>query len=223
MKIVSYDPRNIENVSIFFNEKINEYKNESEYSGFIMFIFDEILAEAKDKNLLCESYEKLLKDFNLPYAFFPYFLHFNKALPNLISFPNPKLKINTKNGSFNVVIQPCFGMLVLNLNLIKHFKFDEQFGTSFYVQDLIHYCKEKDLYFSKSFFMDVCDSYKLFISSFKEGFVPKVELFKKEKELFFTNRKNESENINTYVDILKNKFSSVNILEDLSKNLKETE
>ena len=31
-----------------------------------MFIFDEILAEAKDKNLLCESYEKLLKDFNLP-------------------------------------------------------------------------------------------------------------------------------------------------------------
>ena len=142
------------------------HKNENEYSGFIMFIFDEILAEAKDKNLLCESYEKLLKDFNLPYAFFPYFLHFNKVLPNLISFPNPKLKINTKNGSFNVVIQPCFGMLVLNLNLIKDFKFDEQFGTSFYVQDLIHYCKEKDLYFSKSFFMDVCDSYKLFNSSF---------------------------------------------------------
>jgi hypothetical protein len=223
MKIVSYDPRNIENMSIFFNDKINEYKNDDSYSGFIMFIFEEIFAEVKDEKILCESYKKLLTDYNLPYAFFPYFLHFNKVLPGSISFPNPKLKINTENGSFNIVLQPCFGMLVLNLELLNEFKFNEQYGTSFYIQDLIFYCKDNDLYFSKAFYFDVCESYKLFNSSFKEGYVPNVEAFKKEKELFFSNHKNEGENINTYVETLKEKFKPINILEDLSKQLKECE
>jgi hypothetical protein len=80
------------------------------------------------------------------------------------------------------------------------------------------------IFYSHSFFIDVYNSYELFKSSFKEGFIPNVNSFKKEKELFFAEHNNEPENINKYVEILKEKLKpSQSILEDLSKQLKEGE
>lgn len=224
MKIISYDPKNIENISKFFNETIDNYRHESDYNGFIMFIFEDILNHAINKENLINSYKNLLINFDLPFAFYPYNLHFNKVLPSSNSIPTPKIHGKYKDLDFDVVNQPCFGMLVLNLNKLCNFKFNEEYEVSFYIQDLIFYCKTNNLYLSNSFFIDVHDSFKLFNSNFKTGFLPNVEKFKKEKEMFFSKNKNEPENINNFVKFLKEKLNPVdNILNQLSDHLKETQ
>lgn len=222
MKVVSYNPKNIENVSKFFNESILEYKNEETFDGYIMFIFDDILNHANNQDELKNSYKNLLDNFNLPYAFYPYYLHFNKVLSKTNSIPNPKIYGKHDSKEFDVVNQPCFGLLILNLNKLNDFKFNEDYKVSFYIQDLIFYCKENKLYVSDAFFVDVHNSYKLFNDNFKNGFLPNVDQFKKEKELFFSKHEAVNENINNFINLLKEHLNpSTEILTQLSEHLKE--
>ncbi len=208
MKIISYDPDTIKDYSKFLNDALESTKDEK----YLMFVFNQIINAAKDKEEVAKKYEELLETMNLPFAFFPYYLHFNKILPALIAKPSPRIIGKTKNGFvFDVVQEPTFGLLAVNAQMLRDngITFDDKFKTSFYIQDLIVKCFEKNLYFSASYFIDVHSSYELFNDDFRNGYKIDVKKFNDEKQEFFKiHNKNYSELINGYVEKLKKTYGT---------------
>ena len=131
--IIKYDPEKIENTAKFFNEQIELYPNEK----YIMFIFDDIYNSLKNADDFFQKYKELLERFDLPYAFYPYYIHFNKVLKRYISYPNPRMRVKISGSpAFDVVNQTSYGMVILNMEKIKliNFKFNELYEKCFYIQ-----------------------------------------------------------------------------------------
>jgi hypothetical protein len=205
MKIISFDPKTIENKAKFFNEKIAEITDEK----YVMFVFDDIYAGMKNEDEVKAAYENLMKEFDLPYAFFSYYIHFNRIFQDSIRKPSPRIKINFHNKiALDVVQEPAYGLLVIDLEKIKaiDFKFNERYGKVFYLQDLIITCFNKNLYISNSYFCDVGDSYELFNADFKEGYAVDPKIFNDEKQLFYNENRVEFEQINAFLDNFKKKY-----------------
>lgn len=209
MKVISYNPKEIANVSSFMNKYIDEYKDEK----FLMFVFDDIISKVKNKEDLVHKYEELLTKLDLPYAFFPYYVHFNKILPNLINKPSPRITVKMKDGYlFDVVQEPSFGLLILNIEKLNkiNFKFNEEYKVSFYIQDLINKCFIEKLYLSESYFIDVHSSYEFFNDDFKNGFMFDAKVFIEEKKKFFDENKDiKPEQINDFVKNLKERYTVI--------------
>ena len=143
-----------------------------------------------------KAYENLLKTADLPYAFFPYYVHFNKILPGLSGKPSPRMSaVRAADGfRFDVVQEPSYGMLIIDVEKINSigFRFNPSYKMAFYVQDLIKKCFDAKIYFSKSYM-----------------FSPKE--FGEEKKLFFeTEMKNDNsqETINGFVQELRNRYGT---------------
>lgn len=218
MKIIKYDPSNISNIPKFFNDEISKNNDQK----FIMFIFENIINEVKNIDDLEKSYMGLLEEYDLPFAFFPYNVHFNKTYKEFKPIPHPKIRGVHDSKEFDIVSEPSFGMLILNLEKLKDFKFNEDYKISFYIQDLIHYCKDNNLYISDGFFFDVKESWKLFNSTFDKGWLPDVASFKKEKELFFSTHQQSEKSILDFINRLKERFNNnAQVVNDLSNALKE--
>lgn len=218
MKIIKYDPSNISNIPKFFNDEISKNNDQK----FIMFIFENIINEVKNIDDLEKSYMCLLEEYDLPFAFFPYNVHFNKTYKEFKPIPHPKIRGVHDLKEFDIVSEPSFGMLILNLEKLKDFKFNEDYKISFYIQDLIHYCKDNNLYISDGFFFDVKESWKLFNSTFDKGWLPDVASFKKEKELFFSTHQQSEKSILDFINRLKERFNkNAQVVNDLSNALKE--
>ena len=207
MKLVSYDPNEVKNISTFFNEYLSTFKDEK----YVMFIFNDILDKVKDKSILCGAYESLLRRLDLPYAFFPYYIHFNKVFPDSIAKPSPRMSIKLKDDFlFDVVGSPAYGMLVVDVEKLQsiNFSFNEEYRISFYIQDLINACHKNNLYFSSMYFIDVHNSYELFDSEFKEGHGYDAKEFMEEKSRFFGQNQIAEEKINDYLMTLKNTYGT---------------
>lgn len=209
MKVISYDPSEISDMPAFLNEGLKTYNTDK----YVMFVFNDILNAAKDKQVLCRAYEELLVRMNIPYAFFPYYVHFNRILPDTVRKPSPRISVNLKKSfRFDIVQEPAYGLMILDAAALRstNFKFNEQYKLVFYIQDLIAHCFEKKLYFSNSFFLDVYQSYNLFKSDFKDGYAFNVEDFGKEKQLFLKDHQLKQEQINDFMKNLKNIYETKN-------------
>ena len=199
--IIKYDPEKIGNIPKFFNEQMDNYKDEK----FIMFIFNDIFEKLKDQNVFFSEYKNLLERFDLPYAFYPYYIHFNKALKRYISIPNPRMRIQISGKpAFDVINQTAYGMVILNMKKIRsiNFKFNELYEKCFYIQQLIEECFKNNLYFSSSWYIDVYESYKMVDDVFKNGFKIDVKSFTEEKTKFFTSYTQNKENLKDYIEKL---------------------
>lgn len=206
--IIKYDPVKVGNIAKFFNEQIENYKDEK----YIMFIFDDIFKALKDQNEFFAAYKNLLERFDLPYAFYPYYIHFNKVLKRYISYPNPRMRIKIADKpSFDVINQTAYGMLILNMEKLKsiNFKFNELYEQCFYVQQLIEECFKNNLYFSSSWYIDVYESYKMVNDSFKDGYKIDVKQFTEEKTKFFTTYKQNTEDLNEYIKKLNERCKEI--------------
>lgn len=200
--IIKYDPKTIENVASFLNNEIDKNANEK----YIMFIFNDIHDKVININDFYNKYVNLIETFDLPFAFYPYYIHFNKALKNSLSIKSPKMKISiNKKYMCDIVNQMAYGMIIINLEKIKsiNFKFDEQFKLCFYLQDLAEKCYQNKLYISASSFLDVPDSFNLVTDSFKNGHFIDTSKFAEEKTKFYTKNKPVKENLNTFITDLK--------------------
>ena len=211
MKVVHYNPREIQNVPAFLNKFLDEFKNEK----YVMFVYEDVIDKVKDKEAFVKAYENLLKTADLPYAFFPYYVHFNKILPGLSGKPSPRMSaVRAADGfRFDVVQEPSYGMLIIDVEKINSigFRFNPSYKMAFYVQDLIKKCFDAKIYFSKSFFMDVHNSWDLFNDEFKDGYMFSPKEFGEEKKLFFeTEMKNDNsqETINGFVQELRNRYGT---------------
>jgi len=215
MIVVTYNPEKTDNVPAMMNKHLAENKDEK----YILFIFEEIYKHVKDKTEFVRKYENLMKDVDLPYAFFPYYLHFNKILPDSAAKPSPRahVTVTDKNLKFDIVAQPAFGMLLVDVQKLNsiNFKFNEEYKFIFYLQDLIKKCHENKIGYSSSYFLDVTNSYELFDDSFNSGFFayPFKDFVEEKKKYIEKEKQPEFEQINSFIELLKTKFGKAQPVE----------
>lgn len=200
--IIKYDPKTVENIAKFLNDSIEANKTEK----YIMFIFNDIYEQVEDINVFFNKYVELMKKFDLPYAFYPYYIHFNKTLRSYLSMPSPRMRIRIDNNpTCDVVNQVAYGMLILDIKKLNsiNFKFNENYKLCFYIQDLVETCLQNNLYYSSSFFLDVKDSSSMVNSSFKEGYFINSNDFKQEKEKFYSEHPQSNQEAKEFIEKLK--------------------
>lgn len=200
MKIIKYNPSEIKKVSAFFNSEIEKCEEK-----YIMFIFNDVYDEIKNVEEFVLAYENLLFKNNLPFAFYPYYIHFNKVLCDSIKFPNPKVHVENEENKFDIVNQPAMGMLVLDLEKLKekNFKFSNEYDEAFYIQEVVMFCFENNLYFSTLYFYDVYKSWTYLKKNIIKGYLPNVKAFKEEKERFYKKYKQNDEGITNFLQKIK--------------------
>lgn len=161
-KIITYDPNKLDiSVPAYYNKILAEtYKNEK--VKYLTFIQADLAEQCKDFSKFISNYLDFLTEWNLPYIFFPYYLYFNKMLPNILGKPNPKLEVIAGDKKLNVVMSPAYGFLMLDVKKLKdiNFSFNESYTELFYLQDLIQTCYEKDLWISNCCFLDRYQSWE---------------------------------------------------------------
>ena len=163
-KIITYHPHNLKGKSIpeFFNLELNKIYNNNEYDT-ITFIQTDLLFNLKDSNLFFNDYQTFMKEWDLPFVFFPYYVYFNKLLPKELGKPNPKFIFNIKNNKkIDVINQPAYGFLMLDINKMKsiNFNFNIEFTEIYYLQDMVEKCYQNKLWISNCFFIDRHESWK---------------------------------------------------------------
>lgn len=209
MKIVSYDPNDIKNVPAFFNKHIYD---ETDKDMFVMFVYKDLLEAMVDKNAVVNAYQNFMLKFNLPYAFYPYYLHFNKIVTDSNSKECPRAYVNIKgtNIVFDIVSMQAYGMLVLNRKILMNmgFKFNEEYKQAFYIQDLIVACEAKKTWISSIYFIDVHESWKLFSKKMNDGYKIPAEVFLEEKKKFNSANTQSTQSINDFIKQLKAVYGS---------------
>jgi len=202
------NPNSLENIPKYLNQIILNNKDEK----YIMFIFNDLYEHIINKEEFYEKYCNLLKTYDLPFAFYPYYIHFNKVLQGFASIPYTKMRCTVNNNeSFDVVNQTAYGMLIIDNEKIKriNFKFNEIFKKAFYIQELIEVCFQKDLIVSNSWYMDVCKSSEMVNDSMKNGFIIDVKNFTEEKTKFFNLfKQNQPESGNDFIKKIQEKYFS---------------
>lgn len=163
-KIIKYskDLGNTDNVPAFYNKELLSAYND-EKIDYLTFVQDDIYDNCKDPNQFINDYKEFLVKWNLPYIFFPYYIYFNKLLPEEAALPNPRLCLNIKNTEkINVVCMITYGFLLVDIKKLKSidFKFNEQYTELFWVQDLAEQCFKNNLWISNCCFLDRLNSWK---------------------------------------------------------------
>lgn len=208
--IIKYSPTEVKNTAKFLNEMLEKYSNEK----YIMFIFNDIYENIIDVNEFYNKYILLMKKFNLPFSFYPYYIHFNKVLPRTLSMGVSKMKVKiNKEPECDVVSQTAYGMFLIDVEKLKsiNFKFNEVFTSSFYVQEYIEVCYKNKFYYSTHSFLDVYDSFKMLKSSFKDGYFIDAKKFAEEKTKFYSIYKQDEnkESIQDFIKTLKDECQKV--------------
>lgn len=209
-KIIVYNPNELKdkNIPAYLNIELNKaYANEK--LSYITFIFEDLSKKLKDQNSFVTKYKTFMQEWNLPYVFFPYYVYFNKMLPNSLQRPNPKLKVNIKGkDSINVICAPAYGFLMLDLKKLKsiNFVFNENYTELYYIQDLIQKCYENKFWISNCCFIDRLNSYEDLAEITLDGLTINSEKFNTEKTEYdkqgFT-----YQSIQEFLNILKGSFN----------------
>ncbi len=208
--IIKFDPNTIDNMPKFLNDSIESNKSEN----YIMFIFNDIYEDINNVDDFYKKYENLMKRFDLPFSFYPYYNHFNKVLWRSASYGVPKMKVSI-NGkpAADVVNQVSYGMFMLDIKklLSLNFKFSENFKLCFYIQEYIDTCFKNKLYFSTNSFLDVYNSFDLIKSNLKDGYFIDNKQFAEEKTKFYSKYPSEKENIQEFIKNLKDKCQKIKL------------
>lgn len=183
-KIINYDIFKLNmSVPAFFNSNLKDaYKNDK--ITYITFIQSDLLENIVDLNNFIESYINFIKEWSLPYCFFPYYTYFNRILPNSLAIPNPKFELSIdETKKIHIITSPAIGFLILDLSKLKkiNFMFNESYTELFYLQDLIQKCYEQKLWISNCCFLDRYESWKDLKQNIVGKFLLNSEKFNKEK------------------------------------------
>ena len=206
MKIVSYNPAEVQNIPAMMNRQIAESTDD-----FIMFIFDKLLEQMVDKEKACSEYQTFMQKFNLPFMMFPYYMHFNKIMHGYLSKPNPRAVVHIKKTGevFDVIGTASYGMLIVNKKRLAsiEFRFDERFPKAFYIQDIMYNCFKKGIWMSSTYLIDIHDSWKMFKDT-EKGYVIDGPVFAKEREEFMKTHEDQPQAINDFIGLLKSNYGA---------------
>lgn len=183
-KIITYQ-QNI-NIPEFFNLELNKaYKDNKQTK--LTFIQTDLLSNLKNSKDFFAKYNSFMDEWDLPYAFFPYYVYFNKLLPNELGKPNPKYIFNIKNKKkVDVITQPAYGFLMLNVKKMKsiNFNFNIEYSEIYYLQDMVEKCYQNNLWISNCYFIDRHESWKDLKQLTIDGKLVNVKKYNEEKEKY---------------------------------------
>ena len=183
-KIITYQ-QNI-NIPEFFNLELNKaYKDNKQTK--LTFIQTDLLSNLKNSKDFFDKYNSFMDEWDLPYAFFPYYVYFNKLLPNELGKPNPKYIFNIKNKKkVDVITQPAYGFLILNVKKMKsiNFNFNIEYSEIYYLQDMVEKCYQNNLWISNCYFIDRHESWKDLKQLTIDGKLVNVKKYNEEKEKY---------------------------------------
>lgn len=183
-KIITYQ-QNI-NIPEFFNLELNKaYKDNKQTK--LTFIQTDLLSNLKNSKDFFDKYNSFMDEWDLPYAFFPYYVYFNKLLPNELGKPNPKYIFNIKNKkTVDVITQPAYGFLILNVKKMKsiNFNFNIEYSEIYYLQDMVEKCYQNNLWISNCYFIDRHESWKDLKQLTIDGKLVNVKKYNEEKEKY---------------------------------------
>lgn len=203
MKIISFDPEKEKKIPEFFNKNIDENSGKEKY---LMFIFNDIYESIKNVDELVKKYTEFMDRYNLPYVFYPYYVHFNKIFPDSIGYPNPRahVLVSKNNDQLDIISNPAYGLIIINIEKMNeiNFRFNTKYSRAFYIQNLINECFKHKLWISSHYFIDVKNSYTLFELK-NNGYVIPSNEFLKEKEEFRQETEMKPESINDFINSLK--------------------
>jgi hypothetical protein len=182
-KLVIFDPITKSNIPEFFNSEL-ESAYKSDKIKTVTFVFSDLFDNFNDANKTISNYVKFMNEWNLPYVFYPYYSYFNKIMPAELHFPNPQFEIKVNDKVVNVVNQPAYGLLIVNVQKLKSidYKFPVEFSQLYYIQDLIEHCYQNKLWISNNKFIDMFESWKTVKSLRKATFSANMEKFNAEAE-----------------------------------------
>lgn len=154
-------------IQTYNNQLKNAYKDVKDNENYYLVLLNEDLkANLKDDKKFVDDYINLAEEFDLPFTFFPYYGAFNKVLIKASGgIPHPVFEVtieNKGNKVVNIIHQIAPGCLVLNLNKLKKidFKFDTNYPTLFYLQDLVEKCYRAKLWISNCWYIDRLNSWE---------------------------------------------------------------
>lgn len=182
-KLVIFDPVTKSNIPEFLNSEL-EAAYKSNKVKTVTFIFSDLFDNFINANEMISKYVKFMKEWKLPYVFYPYYSYFNKAMPAELHFPNPQFEIKTNKGTINVVNQPAYGLLIVDIKKLKsiNYKFPVEFSQLYYIQDLIEQCYQNKLWISNNKFIDIFESWKNVKSLRRACYSTDIEKFNKESD-----------------------------------------
>lgn len=156
-------------IQTYNNQLKNIYKNISDTdteNTYLILINEDLEKKLKNKDQFIDDYIAHAEEFNLPYTFFPYYGTFNKVMLQISpGIPHPIFEFTLEkkdNKVVNIVHQIAPGCLVLNANKLKsiNFKFDQNYPSIFYLQDLAERCYRAKLWISNCWYIDRLNSWK---------------------------------------------------------------
>lgn len=156
-------------IQTFNNQLKNAYKNikdDDTENTYLILLNEDLQKKLKNKDQFINNYITHAEEFDLPYTFFPYYGAFNKVMLQITpGIPHPvfELTLEEKGGGvINLVHQIAPGCLILNVNKLKkiNFKFDQNFPSIFYLQDLVEKCYRAKLWISNCWYVDRLNSWK---------------------------------------------------------------
>lgn len=154
-------------IQTYNNQLKNAYKNVTDdENSYLVLLYEDLAKNLKDKDKFVDDYIAFAEEFNLPYVFYPYYGTFNKALLKCsegVYHPAFEVTLQSRNNEVvNIIHQISPGCLVLNVNKLKSidFKFDQNYPTIFYLQDLVEKCYRAKLWCSNCWYLDRLNSYK---------------------------------------------------------------
>lgn len=203
-KIVVYDPTKLQkSVPAYYNEILTDVYENSTDIDTITFAQQDLLLNLKDKNEFIKAYLNFIQEWDLPFAFFPYYGHFARALYESMNIPNPKLEIKlSDNEKINVVVQPTYGFLVVNVKKFKdiNFKFNEEFTEIYYLQDMVQKMYEAKLWISNCSFIDIFESWNYLKDQAANYYLIDMQKYQKESEKY---EAKELVDLNKFLELLK--------------------
>lgn len=200
-------------IQTYNNQLKNAYKNVADdENSYLVLLYEDLAKNLKDKDKFIDDYIAFAEKYDLPYTFFPYYGSFNRVMLQIShGIPHPFFDVTVtkmNDEKINVVHQIAPGCLILNVNKLKsiNFKFDQNYPTLFYIQDLVEQCYRKKLWISNCWYFDRFESWK----ELKDETLPAS---------FTINAKNFQDEQKKYFETFKDcKFKDPNqFMEDLKK------
>lgn len=162
--VIVYNPNEEKNIPKFFNEKIENLRQNN--CRYVIFVFEDLWNAAKNKDDVISEYVNFVKDYDMPYAIYPYYNSFNRVKINDCNIPTPKAEIHCiKNDKrCNIIANLSIGLLVLDLVKLEeiNFKFNEEYHLFFYLFDLLTKSALSKKTSSFNFYTDLYNSWRLF-------------------------------------------------------------
>lgn len=205
MKTVIFNPYKTENIPAFFNSVLNENVTQD----YIFFIFNDIADEIKDIQEFTGKYVDLMKRMDLPFSFFPYYIHFNKTMVKTAKIPSPRARITSKDyGKFDVIGSLGYGAFAIDVQKANEigFRFNEKYKKAFYMQNMVNAFVNAGKWISYIQFVDVMDSFSLMKKNIKTGYEISNNVFQKEKEEFMKENTFQTIDMNEFIKRIKERY-----------------